>query len=200
MKHSLVTLALLLTLQLAFAQEKLSREEALTYARAATATTNQPGVAPIFTDVDPQQPVAIRDDEYSALVLPQKDLNAESISKAGETLVPVGQLWLRNLAPMNDDHAIASDKLRVVAVSLEGNKVNLPQCALAIRRRSAGSLELLVFGKGKEPVVVVPLRKIDTTQDLPIDMAARREDESGRITMKILGKYEASFKVSELLL
>ena len=41
---------------------------------------------------------------------------------------------------------------------------------------------------------------IDAKQDLPIDLAARREDESGRITMKILGKYEASIKVGELLL
>jgi len=29
----------------------------------------------------------------------------------------------------------------------------VPQCALGVRRTSAGTLELLVFGKGKEPVV-----------------------------------------------
>ncbi len=200
MKHLLVTIVFAFTVQLALAQEKLSREEALAFARAACAVTNQPGVAPIPTDVDPQQPVAVKEDEYSALVLPQKELSAENIAKAGETPVPVGQLWLRNLAPMKDDEAIASNRLRLVPVNLEGQKVDLPQCALAVRRREGGSLELLVFGKGKEPVVVEPLSKIDRKQDSPIDLSGRREDESGQITIKFFGKYEASLKVGELSL
>jgi hypothetical protein len=200
MKRTLITLALLVSLQLVSAQEKVSREEALAYAKAASADVAKLNGTPIATDVDTQQPVAMKEDEYGGMVLPQKNLKLETIAKAGETPVPVGQLWLHKLTPMKDDDAIAEDRLRVATVTLDGTDLNVPQCALALRRASSGTLELLVYGKGKEPVVTAPVKEIDAKQDVPIDLAAQREYESGKITLKILGKYQATIKVTELLL
>jgi hypothetical protein len=54
---------------------------------------------------------------------------------------------------MVDSSGIPGDKLRLVTVKHEGEEYTVPQCALGVRRTSAGTLELLVFGKGKEPVV-----------------------------------------------
>jgi len=200
MKQTLFALALLVSVQLVSAQEKVSKEEALSYAKAASADAKQLAGTPIATDVDAQKPAAMKEGEYGGMVLPQKDLKLEAISKATETPVPVGQLWLHNLTPMKDDEAVAESKLRVATAKLDGTELSVPQCALAVRRTSAGALELLVYGKGKEPIASAPLKAIDAKQDLPIDLAAEREYESGKITIKILGKYQGTIKVTELIL
>jgi hypothetical protein len=71
---------------------------------------------------------------------------------------------------------------------------------LAVRRNGEGKLELLVYGIAKEPLLATPLKDIDVKQGSPVDMSAQRGDDSGRITLNILGKYEASIQVTELLL
>lgn len=74
----------------------------------------------------------------------------------------------------------------------------MSQCALGVRRNGPDALELLVFGKDKEPLLKVPLKKIEAQQEPPIDMSAERTGDEGRITLRILGKYEAGFLVTEL--
>ncbi len=198
MNRTVLTLTLLFSVQLLSAQEKLSREDALKYASLVSADAKQLEGTPIPTDVDARQPAAVRDGEYGGMVLPQKNLTAAGLSQAGETIIPIGQLWLHKLTPMRDDQAIPSEKLRLVTVSADGDKTTVPQCALGVRRTSTGSLELVVFGKGKEPLLKAPLKAIDTKQELPLEVTAERDSDSGRITLKILGKYQASFAVTEL--
>jgi hypothetical protein len=200
MKRTLIALTVITALQLASAQEKLSRDDALKYAALVTADAKQLSSTPITTDLDAQQPVALHDDDYGGMVLPQKNLKAETLAKAGETILPIGQLWLLKLAPMRDGQVVATEKLLLATVSHDGSKVTVPQCALGVRRSSAGKLELLVFGKDKEPLLTAPLKTIDTQQEPPLDLAAERESDSGRITVKILGKYQATFSVTELSL
>jgi hypothetical protein len=199
MKSIIVSLAIFSTLQLVSAQERLPREEALKYAAAVSADVKQLKGTPIATDVDTQKPVALREDDYGGMLLPEKSLSADRLAQVGkEEIMPIGQLWLHKLTPMCDGQAVSSGKLRLVTVSADGTEATVPQCALGVRRNAQGALELVVFGKGKQPIVAVALKAIDTKQDLPLDMAAERESESGRLTVKILGKYQASFQVTEL--
>jgi hypothetical protein len=198
MKHTLLTLTLLSTLALACAQEKLSREETLRYAFVVAMDLKQLQATPIPTDVDLKQPVAMRDGDFGGMVLPEAKLNAGAIAKADEKVVPIGQLWLLKLTPMRDGEAVAASKLRMVTLSHEGDQATVAQCALGVQRNGSGALELLVFGKDKEPVVKVPLNASDARQDLPIDLAAERESDSGKVTLKILGKYTATFSVTAL--
>jgi hypothetical protein len=199
MKQLLITLTLFTSLQLISAQEKLSREEALTYARIVSVDAQQLNGTPIVTDVDPEQPVALKDEDYyGGMVLPQKGLKPETLDRAGQTAVPIGQLWLRKLTPMRDGEAVSRDNLRIVTVNAEGEEVRVPQCALAIRRNAGGALELLVFGKGKEPLLTAALKPLKATQSLPIDLEAQRDWDSGKLTLKILGKYQATISVTEL--
>lgn len=198
MRSLIVTLTLVTSLQLVFAQERLTRDEALAYARAVSAHATQLHATPMATDVDLEQPVAMRDEDYGGMVLPQKGLRLETIAAAGETPVPIGQLWLLRLAPMRHGTPVSRDALRLVTVRAEGEMETVPQCALAVRRNPAGALELLVFGKGKEPVLTAPLRPLDATQSTPIDLAAERYHDSGRLTVKILGKHQATIPVTEL--
>ncbi len=198
MKRFIVVITLLTSLQIVSAQEKLSREEALPYAKAVSADAKQLNGTPIATDVDAQQPVAIKDADYGGMVLPQKNLKAETIAQAGETAVPIGQLWLQKLTPMRNGEAIAKDRLRLVTVRAEGEEVTAPQCALAVRRKAGGNLELLVYGKSKEPMLTVALKPMDAIQSMPLDLTAERDGDVGNLTLKILGKYQATFSVTEL--
>ena len=198
MKRILIALTLFTGLQLLSAQEKLSREEALTYAKAVSADTKQLNGTPIATDVDAEQPVALKDENYGGMVLPQKNLKPGAIAQAGGTAVPIGQLWLHNLTPMRDGEAVSRDNLRLVTVNAEGEEATVPQCALAIRRNASGTLELLVFGKGKEPLLTAALKPLDATQSSPIDLEAERDGDSGKLMLKILGKYQATMSVTEL--
>ena len=198
MKRTLITLTLLTVVQLVSAQEKLSREEALPYAQAVSADTKQLNGTPIVTDVDAQQPVVVKEAEYGGMVLPQKNLKVEAIAQAGETAVPIGQLWLQKLTPITDGDAVAKDRLRLVTVRAEGEEVTAPQCALAVRRNAGGKLELLVYGKSKEPLLSAPLKPLDATQSMPLDLLAEHEGDQGKLTVKILGKYQATMDVTEL--
>jgi hypothetical protein len=198
MKHTLLTLTLLSTLALASAQEKLSREETLRYAFVVAGDLKQLQATPIPTDVDVKQPVAVRDGDFGGMVLPEAKLNADAIAKAGEKVVPIGQVWLRKLTPMKDGEAVAASRLCMVTLTHEDDQVKVSQYALGVQRNGTGALELLVFGKDKEPVVKVPLKTMDTKQDVPIDLSAERESDSGKVTLKILGKYTATISVTAL--
>ncbi len=198
MKRILIAVTLLTTLQFASAQEKLSLEQSLPYAKAVSADAKQLNGTPIATDVDAQQPVVVKDADYGGMVLPQKNLKVDAIAKAGETAVPIGQLWLKKLTPMRDGEAIGRDSLRLATVQADGMEVTAPQCALAVRRKAGGDLELLVYGKGKDPVLTVALKPLDAKQTTPLDLTAEREGDVGNLTLTILGKYQAKFSVTEL--
>jgi hypothetical protein len=197
MKKTIIALALLTTLQAGFAQERLSSQEALDYAAIVGADVKQLQGTPIPSHVDLKQPVVLRDGEFGGMVLPEATLSLESLAKAGDSITPVGQLWLLRLAPMSDGVAISGDKLRLATVEHDGETYRVPQCALAVRRTASGGMELLVFGKDKEPLLKVALKQVVAKQDVPLDMAADRESDSAEITLKILGKYEAKFKVTQ---
>jgi hypothetical protein len=132
------------------------------------------------------------------MVLPQKNLKTVGLASVGDAIVPIGQLWLYNLTPMREGQAVGSEKLRLVKVSADGETATVPQCALGVRKSRAGALELVIFGKSKEPLLTVPLKTVEAKQQLPIDLDAQRESDSGRITLKILGKYQATFDVTAL--
>ena len=197
MKRILTTIALLTLVQLCPAQEKLSRDEAQQYADAVSADTKQLNGTPLATDVDTQQPVAIREGEFGGMVLPQKNLKADDLAKSTNNVVPIGQIWFLKLAPMLDGQVAPTEKLRVAKVNADGQEFSVPQCALGVRRKNAETLEMVIFGKSKEPLLAIPLRAINAKQESPIDLAAERDSESGKVTVKILGKYEGTFSVTE---
>ncbi len=195
----LSALAVVSTLSFACAQEQVSREDTMKYACLVSFDLKQLMGTPIPTDVDLKRAIAIRDGEFGGMVLPEAKLTAAQIAGAKEEIVPVGQLWMYNLAPMRNGSAISSDSLRLAKVSNDGNEVKLPQCALGARRNSSGALELVVFGKSKEPLLAVPLKALDDQQpQAGIQIKAERESDSGKVILTIAGKYEATIQVTQL--
>ncbi len=206
MNNNIISIKLfliILTLGTAFnhlpAQEQLPREQALKYAYAVSVNLEQLQGTPIATDVDLKRPVVLRDGEYGGMFLPEAKLTAEAIAKAGGKVVSIGQLWLHKLTPMRDGRGIASEKLRLAKVTGEdGTEVQVPQCALGMRRNAAGSLELLLYGKSAEPLLAVPVSSVEENTEPGIVLEAERSDDGGRLTVIFFGKYKAKLSFTAL--
>jgi hypothetical protein len=180
----------------ATAQEQLPRSEALKYATAVAADLGEMLKTPVPSDPDLKRPVAIRDGDYGAMVLPEAKLEAAALQKPGPEGVTVGQLWLLKLAPMKDGQPVPAHGLRFVDVASNEGSARVPCCVLTVRPAGKG-LELLILGRDKTPLLTAPLKAITRTQDNPIEMTAERREDGGLITLRLLGKYETSFMVTD---
>ena len=196
MKSTLIAAVLLTGLLAVQAQEKLSRSEALQIACFASSDLKAMLNTPIPTDPDVKRPVAVKDGDYGVMVLPETKLSADVFAKAGKEAQPVGQLWLRNLAPENEGERVPQSKLHTVHVRTREQEAEAVCCALGVCKDANGGLQLLIYGSDKEPVAQVPMKSISGQQDNPIELSAARKDDDGLITLRFLGKYEVTFTVS----
>ena len=196
MKRTLIAAVLLTGLLAVQAQEKMSRQETLQIAFYTSLDLKAMLNTPIPTDPDVKRPVAIKDGDYGGLVLPETKLSADTFADASKEAKSVGQIWLRGLAPMNAGEVVPASKLRTVHVNAGGQEADAVCCALGVCKDANGGLELLVYGKDKEPVTRVALKSISGQQENPIELSAERKDDSGVLTLKFLGKYEAAFSVT----
>jgi hypothetical protein len=90
-----------------------------------------------------------------------------------------------------------AERLKLIAVNYKESEVRVVLCVLGVRRTAAGELELLVYGQGKEPLLTLPLKKQEVKQEFPLEFDAERTGDGARITLKLVGKYTASFQVAE---
>ena len=87
-------------------------------------------------------------------------------------------------------------KLRIVTVNVEDKDRPMPLFLLGVRKGEKG-LELVVYAAGSEPLQVVPLKKLDQVQDLPVQMEWSRGDkDADNLTVNVLGKGEAVLKIA----
>ena len=181
------------------AQEQLPREQALKYAYAASVNLEQLQGTPIPTDVDVKRPIVLVDGEYGGMFLPEAKLTAEGIAKTSDKVAPIGQLWLHKLTPMVDNQGIGSEKLRMAKVTGEdGTEVRVPQCTLGVRRNASGTLEVLLYGKGTEPLVTAPVSAATDKAGQGITLARERDYSGGELTITLFGKYKAKLSFTEL--
>jgi len=181
------------------AQEQLPREQALKYAYAASVNLEQLQGTPIATDVDVKRPIVLVDGEYGGMFLPEAKLTAEGIAKTSDKVAPIGQLWLHKLTPMVENQGIGSDKLRMAKVTDEnGTEMRVPQCTLGVRRNAAGTLEVLLYGKGPEPLVTAPVTAATDKAGQGITLAVERDYSGGELTITLFGKFKAKLSFTEL--
>jgi hypothetical protein len=178
------------------AQEKVPPEMAQRYAKMFVGEAAKETDVPFRVEADPAKAVALRKDDAHAMVIPAKDLSEVALNKAGNDVVPVGQLWLRHLVPNLDSKRTPEDQLRIVHVSVNNEDHPLPMLLLGVRKGADGP-ELVVYGKGKEALAHLPLKKADVKQEEPIDLGAKDvQDETGTLVLTILGKWQASLPVA----
>ena len=198
-KLSLIILTLGAALNQLPAQEQLPREQALKYAYAASVNLEQLQGTPIPTDVDVKRPIVLVDGEYGGMFLPEAKLTAEGLAKTTDKVAPIGQLWLHKLTPMVDNQGIGSEKLRMAKVNDEdGTEMRVPQCTLGVRRNAAGTLEVLLYGKGPEPLVTAPVSAATDKAGQGITLAVERDYSGGELTISLFGKLKAKLSFTEL--
>ena len=163
MKTPIVAAVLLTGILAIQAQERLPREEALKYAFIVSANLKEMLKTPIPTDPDVKRPVAMRDGDYGGMVLPESKLNVETLAKVGTEVVSIGQLWLYKLAPLSGGQVASPSKLHKVHVSTADQEGDAVCCALGVKKNADAGLELLVFGKDKEPLARAPMKAISGT-------------------------------------
>ncbi len=196
MKSTLILAALVLSVAGASAQQVVPRDELLKITAIISLDLKQMLDTPIPTDPDTKRPVAMREGEHGCLVLPESKLSAETIARAAKDPVAVGQLWLRQAAPVSNGQRVSAEKLRTVRVNVGDQTETAVLCALGVRKGAGDQLQLLVYGKEKEPILQVPLKSVSATQENPIELDGVLEGESARVTLKLVGKYQATLDLT----
>lgn len=198
MKSLLILTTLCFNLAVAGAQERIPAEKV-----QAVAHKLLENLGPVADAQLKLEPNADKGDAFSvagaaALVLPDKNLTAAVVEKAGADIVPLGQLFLKGLSPVTNGRATPADQLRTLMFSDKDGEQRVTVLLLGFRKLDGG-LELVAYGKDKAPLLQLPIRKVESTaQDLPVALAGEKEDDdTGRMTLSILGSYKASFLVKK---
>ncbi len=198
MKTTFILCSLLVTATFATAQERVSLEDAQKGARLLTQTAGKISDAPLKLEVDLEKPDGLKANEVRILVIPDQKLNGEALAKTGKTVTPLGQLWMHAIAPAKEGKVISNDRLRFVTVTKDDKEFKVLLFFLGLQKSDKGEMELVVYGKDKEPLLRLPLEKSATQQQLPIELQGRKEGEgTGVLTLNILGKYKAELPVTK---
>jgi len=192
----LLVLGLLLSGSAGIAQERVPDEEAKKIAAALVKAADK-AKAPLKVEADADTPFAKRKDKRGALVMAVKGLEAKTIADARAEIVPVGQLWLKELSPVIDNRPASAKKLLILPVTHNDDEVNLVLCSLGVQTVK-DRLSLVVLGKEKTPLLTLPLEKIDQKQDKPIEFNVTIEDDQATLSVTLLGKYRAPVRVGLL--
>ncbi|MDC0325339.1 hypothetical protein OAM01_01115 [bacterium] len=192
-----MSLALVGLLTIANAQERIETSKAKEYAQLTRQNPELLKTAPFHFEADLDQPVGLSNNDFGGLIIPRARLSEGTKADVGSEPVAIGEIWLYNLTLEEDGWAVSENNLDIVSINTEEGSVKIPRCVLGVKKRDGKSPVLMLFGKTQNPLVTVPLTKIQKKQSNPLDMSA---SENGKVTLSILGKYQATFNVAELYL
>ncbi len=131
-----------------------------------------------------------------ALVVPDKRLKNKAPLKSGGKAIPIGQLWMRGLAPEIEGSKVDGEKLREVKLATDEEDVKLTAYLLAAKL-DGDKATLLVYGKAKKPIATLKLKEAKTYQELPLELDAAGEDSGATLFFNVVGKYVAEMKIVE---
>jgi hypothetical protein len=177
---------------------RLPQEDARAFARPCVERAAQLTDLPLKAEVDADKPCAVRGEGGGAMAIPDKSLTADRLAKVGKEVVPVGQLWLRKWTPVRDGKPVPDDQLRIVTVRLDDKDRPMPLLLLGVRAKGdKGDLELLAYTNEGEPLLALPLTKVEAGEDLPVELEWRRGDKvADSLTITLLGRRQAVLKIT----
>jgi hypothetical protein len=182
---------------IACGQDRLTKEEAQRYAKVCVEQLGTLGDAQIATDVDPEKASAVRGEGGGGMVIPDKMLSPERLAKAGPEVVPLGQLWLRKWTVVAGGKPVPNDRLRIVTVTVDDKGRPMPLFLLGVRKKGGKELELVAYARDSEPILTLPLRKVEFVQDPPIDLEWQRGEKNvDSLTMTLFGRYQAVLPIT----
>jgi hypothetical protein len=144
-------------------------------------------------ELDLERPFAVMGGEAGFLVIPVTGATVDKVPALQASTVPLGQLWMLRAAPARDGKPAAKEYLRRVKVTRDSFDETLNVFFLGVRKDAWGGLELLVFARTKEPLLMLPLRPMEQSQSQPIELGGQKTgDAAGVLHLNLLGKYQAS--------
>lgn len=179
------------------AQETIALDEALKIAQKLAEVPSTFSDQAFAIDVDREKPVGLKGGEAGLVVLPAKGLNTDTLTNAGKDVVPLAQLWMYKVTLANSGTPVDKAKLRSITVG-EGDKTRTVQLFLVgVAKSEQGTPELVIYGKGGEPVLRVPVTKLhEIKQGSPIELSGRQTgDTSAVLTMDLVGQFSADVAV-----
>jgi hypothetical protein len=177
------------------AQERIPDEEALRIAKLLIEQAGKEANLAFKMEADADKPFGLKGGEAGAMIIPNKKLTADDIAKAGKDVTPIGHLWFKKVAPIVDGKTATGDKVRSITVNADGQDHQVTLYLVGVRKKD--KLELVFFGKDKEPIFTTPLTQTDSKQDSPIEFEAKKTGEKmADVTFRVLGKYEAKLAVA----
>jgi hypothetical protein len=193
---------LLIFTSFAVAQEiqQVPAEQAIKVAHKITSALGSPADAPFAVDADADKPSGLKaGGDAGVLAIPDKKLTAESPASAGKEILPLGQLWMRNVVPAVNNAAPDPATLRTVKVAEGDKEVTVEVYFLGITKTDSGVIELGLYSKDRQPLVKTPLVKTDTAASTtPIALDGRKEGEnSGVLVISVFGSYKAEVAVTK---
>jgi hypothetical protein len=186
----------------AMAQETVALDEAQKIAQKLVAVSIASSDQPFVVEVDADKPVGIKGDDAGLIILPDKRLSADSLANVGKTFTPVAQLWTYKVNLANNGISVANSKLRTLAMVDGGKTRDVQLFLVGVAKNEQGAIELVIFGKGSDPVLRATLTKSGGgTQNLPIEISGRKTGEgAATLTLNLPGQYTAELaavKVSD---
>lgn len=179
------------------AQETIALDEAQKIAQKLADVPSTFSDQAFTIDVDRDKPVGLKGGEAGLIVLPVKGLTTDTLANAGKDVVPVAQLWTYKITLANSGSPVDKAKLRSITVG-EGDKTRTVQLFLVgVAKSGQGAPELVIYGKGGDPVLRVPVTKLhEIKQDLPIQLSGRQTgDASATLTLDLVGQFSADVAV-----
>ncbi len=188
---------LVVALGFARAQEVVPKEEALKASIALWYASGDLSELALKVDPDIKYPYGRAKNDLGMIVVPETKV-AEVVAKAGEKPLPLGQLWMKGLVPEVDGKAVAAGDLKKIEVTVKEESASVILCTLGVRKTEKKGLELLVYGKGKEPVITVPFKTVKGgSLEFPIELDIVPGSGNAEVVLKVLGQHEASFTVGK---
>ena len=181
-----------------WAQERVPQEQAVKFARRFADEASKISSPQLKTEVDPEKVFALHAGEAHAMFIPEKGLSEETFTRAGKEPTPVGQLWMRRIVPAAEGKPVPEDKLRIVTISVNNEDHPLPLTLVGVRKGADNQLELVFYGKDKEPYHHSPVRKLDTKQkgDEPVVLEAQKDaGDTATLIFTLVGEYQGSIQV-----
>jgi hypothetical protein len=153
---------------------------------------------PVKTSLDGKSGTGLHAGKMGVFVMPDAKLTADALKKHDKGVLPVGVLVMTDAITVTaaDKPVPAKDHLTAeVKAGDETHNVNVLTLAVA---KVAERPVLLVYAKGKKPVVVAELTESEEKTDHTLDVSARKAgDDRAVLTLNVLGKYRASVQVAK---
>ncbi|MGB0582737.1 MAG: hypothetical protein ACPGVU_23880 [Limisphaerales bacterium] len=140
------------------------------------------------TPLDLHRSILFKQDDTAALIMPAVGVNDIQLKTAGTKPVPLGIVWFLGAKPTTIKHAaFADEKLQLATIQSNGER-RLRGVLLAVRQ-NGDRMELLVFGRGQQPLIKIPMAERLLHQRSPIDILATSKGDRDYIVLHLYGRF-----------